>query len=41
MENEIIEIGKCEECGTEINLTEAWRVNEKYYCQNCFEKLDL
>ena len=41
MENEIIEIGKCEECGTEINLIEAWRVNEKYYCQNCFEKLDL
>jgi len=35
------EIGNCEECGTAINLAEAWRVNEKFYCQNCFEKLNL
>jgi hypothetical protein len=39
--NETEEIGTCEECGAEINLSEAWRVDEKYYCQNCFEKLDL
>ncbi|MHA2181598.1 MAG: hypothetical protein ACXAAH_09260 [Promethearchaeota archaeon] len=37
----ILEIGKCEECDAEINLAEAWRVDEKFYCQNCFEKLDL
>ena len=41
MENEILETGNCEICGAEINLEEAWRVNEKYYCQNCFDKLDL
>ena len=35
------EIGKCEECGTEIKLADAWRVDEKYYCQNCFENLNL
>lgn len=28
----ILEMGNCEECETEINLAEAWRVNEKYYC---------
>ncbi|MFX1346654.1 MAG: hypothetical protein ACFFAI_16275 [Promethearchaeota archaeon] len=37
----IPEKGNCEECGAEINLAEAWRVDEKYYCQNCFEKLNL
>ncbi|MFW9987928.1 MAG: hypothetical protein ACFFC3_04675 [Candidatus Odinarchaeota archaeon] len=41
MTETIQEMGNCEECGTEINLAEAWRVNEKYYCQNCFEKLNL
>ena len=35
------EMGICEECGTEINLAEAWRVDEKYFCQKCFEKLDI
>ena len=35
------EIGNCEECGAEINLADSWRVDEKYYCQNCFEKLNL
>jgi hypothetical protein len=35
------EIGKCEECEAEIKLAEAWRVDEKYYCQECFEKLDI
>ncbi|MFX0075652.1 MAG: hypothetical protein ACFE96_09430 [Candidatus Hermodarchaeota archaeon] len=37
----IEENGTCEECGVEINLGEAWRVDEKYYCQKCFEELDL
>jgi len=37
----IQEMGICEECGAEINLAEAWRVDEKYYCQNCFEILNL
>ena len=32
------EMGKCDECGVDINLAEAWRVD---YCQKCFEKLDL
>lgn len=41
MANEILEIGKCEECEAEINLTESWRVNEKFFCQNCFDQLDL
>lgn len=36
-----LEVGICGECGVEINLAEAWRVDEIYYCQNCFEKLDL
>jgi hypothetical protein len=36
-----VEMGNCGECGKEINLAEAWRVDEVYYCQNCFEKLDL
>ncbi|MFW9881051.1 MAG: hypothetical protein ACFFG0_48935 [Candidatus Thorarchaeota archaeon] len=35
------ELGTCEECGAEINLAEAWRVDEKYLCQNCFEQLNL
>ena len=35
------EKGNCEDCGTEINLAEAWRVEEIYYCQNCFEKLNI
>ncbi|MFW9820273.1 MAG: hypothetical protein ACFFE5_11745 [Candidatus Thorarchaeota archaeon] len=35
------EIGNCEKCGLEINLAEAWRVDEKYYCQSCFDLLDL
>ena len=35
------EMGNCEDCGLEINLAEAWRVDEKYYCQDCFEKLNL
>lgn len=35
------EIGNCEECGVEIKLGEAWRVDEMYYCQKCFEDLDL
>jgi len=37
----ILEMGNCEGCGSEINLAEAWRVDEQYYCQNCFENLDL
>jgi formylmethanofuran dehydrogenase subunit E len=37
----ILEIGNCDCCGEEINLAEAWRVDEKYYCQNCFETLDV
>ena len=41
MANETQESGNCEECGSEINLAEAWRVDEKYFCQNCFEKLNL
>ncbi|MFX1454626.1 MAG: hypothetical protein ACFFDB_04565 [Promethearchaeota archaeon] len=36
-----IEMGNCEVCGAEINLAEAWRVNEKYYCQKCFENLEF
>ena len=36
-----IEIGNCEDYGAEINLAEAWRVNEKYYCHSCFEELNL
>ncbi|MFX1350446.1 MAG: hypothetical protein ACFE92_17385 [Promethearchaeota archaeon] len=36
-----LEMGNREECGAKINLVEAWRVDEKYYCQNCFEKLKL
>jgi hypothetical protein len=35
------EIGNCEKCGAEIDLAEAWRVDEKYYCQGCFEKLNI
>ncbi|MFX1329088.1 MAG: hypothetical protein ACFE91_13255 [Promethearchaeota archaeon] len=35
------EMGNCEECGAKINLIEAWRVDEKFYCQDCFEKLNL
>ncbi len=41
MENEINEMGTCEKCGAEIKLTEVWRVDEKFYCQNCFDSLDL
>jgi hypothetical protein len=37
----IQEMGTCEGCRAEIKLAEAWRVDEKYYCQNCFEKLEL
>ncbi|MFX0000839.1 MAG: hypothetical protein ACFE9Q_14075 [Candidatus Hodarchaeota archaeon] len=37
----ISEMGNCSECGAEIDLAEAWRVDEKYYCQTCFEKLNL
>lgn len=36
-----LEMGNCGECGAEINLAEAWRVDEVFYCQKCFEKLDL
>ena len=39
--NETEEVGTCEKCGVEIKLSEAWRVDEKYYCENCFEQLDL
>lgn len=35
------DLGNCEECGVEIKLSESWRVDEKYYCENCFNKLDL
>ena len=35
------ELGKCEKCGKEINLEEAWRVNEEFLCQECFEKVNL
>ena len=41
MTENLQEMGKCEECGEEINLADAWRVDEKFYCQNCFEKLNL
>ena len=41
MTEELTETGKCEECGVEINLTEAWRVDEKFYCQKCFETLNI
>ena len=37
----IEEVGNCEECGAEIKLSEAWRVNEKFYCQKCFDNLNL
>jgi hypothetical protein len=37
----ILEMGNCEGCDAEINLAEAWRVDEKYYCQICFENLEL
>ncbi|MFX0141524.1 MAG: hypothetical protein ACFFDN_48245 [Candidatus Hodarchaeota archaeon] len=36
----IQEMGNSEEYGVKINLAEAWRVHENYYCQNCFEKLN-
>ena len=32
MEEGIQETGNCEECGAEIDLAEAWRVDEKFYC---------
>ncbi|MFX1389509.1 MAG: hypothetical protein ACFE9Z_05535 [Promethearchaeota archaeon] len=35
------ESGNCENCGVEIDLSEAWRVNEKYLCEDCFAKLNL
>ena len=41
MTEELQEMGNCEECGIEINLAEVWRVDEKFYCRNCFEKLNL
>jgi formylmethanofuran dehydrogenase subunit E len=41
MTEAIEEMGHCEKCGTKINLAEAWRVDEKYYCQKCFEDLPL
>jgi len=41
MEEAIQETGTCEECGIDINLAEAWRVNEKYYCQKCFNKMEV
>jgi hypothetical protein len=41
MADAIQEMGNCEECSAEINLAEAWRVDEKFYCQNCFEKLNI
>jgi len=41
MAEPIQETGNCERCGLEINLVEAWRVDEKFYCQNCFEKLNI
>ena len=37
----ILEMGNCEECEAEINLAEAWRVDEKFNCQNCFERLNI
>ena len=40
--NEVIqETGKCEECGKDIDLAEALRVDEKFYCQECFSKLEV
>ena len=39
--SETIEMGNCEECNKEIKLAEAWRVDEKYYCEECFSKLNL
>lgn len=41
MEEVIQERGNCEECGAEINLAESWRVDERYLCQVCFEKLNF
>jgi len=41
MVEDVEEVGNCEECGVEIKLGEAWRVEEKYYCQKCFEKLNF
>jgi len=41
MEEVSQETGKCENCGTDINLDEAWRVDEKYYCQKCFNKMEI
>lgn len=41
MEELAQEHGKCESCGKEINLEEAWRVNEEYLCQECFENKSL
>ncbi|MFX1274291.1 MAG: hypothetical protein ACFFBP_07690 [Promethearchaeota archaeon] len=39
--SETIEMGNCEKCSKEINLAESWRVDEHYYCEECFSKLDL
>ena len=41
MNETIQETGTCEECGVEIDLVEAWRVDEKFYCEKCFSKLDF
>jgi hypothetical protein len=41
MEELIHEMGNCETCGVEIDLSESWRVDEKYYCQKCFDKLNI
>ena len=41
MNETIGEIGKCERCKIDINLGESWRVDEKFYCQDCFDKLNI
>ena len=41
MNETVEEIGSCESCGKEINLGESWRVDEKFYCQDCFDKLNI
>ncbi|MFX1236949.1 MAG: hypothetical protein ACFFAS_09330 [Promethearchaeota archaeon] len=41
MNETIEELGTCQACNKEINLEDAWRVDEKYYCQECFDKLSI
>ena len=33
------EFVKCKDCNAEILETEAKKLNNKYYCENCFEEV--